>query len=112
MDRGLSSQTTVHLRLQVQVRMKSAGALSLLTEKQLSSGGRPLVARLSAEEPETAADFVLANDGGGVAVADAVLVGEPVGALVATQEGGTGFQVGEPLGQLSSRYERDACDEA
>src|ERR1700726_2185099 len=112
MDQGLSSQMTVHLRLQVQVRMKSAGALSLLTESGYLLGGDPWLPRLSAEEPETAADFVLANDGGRVAVADAVLVGQPVGALVATQEGGAGFQVGEPLGQLSSRYERDACYEA
>ena len=85
MDQGLSSQTTVHLRLQVQVRMKSAGALSLLKESSYLLGGDPWYpARLSAEEPETAADFVLANDGVGVAVADPVLVGEPVGALVAT----------------------------
>jgi hypothetical protein len=69
---------TVHLRLQVQLRMKVRSRLSMN-------------AFLSAEEPETAADFVLANDGRGVAVADAMLVGEPVRALIATQEGGPGF---------------------
>ena len=41
MDQGLSSQMTVHLRLQVQVRMKSAGALSLLTESGYLLGGDP-----------------------------------------------------------------------
>ena len=41
MDQGLSSQMTVHLRLQVQVRMKSAGALSLLTESSYLLGGDP-----------------------------------------------------------------------
>src|SRR5580692_12556282 len=67
---------------------------------------------LSAEEPETTAYFVLGDDRGRVAVADAVLVGEPVGALVATGDGGAGFQVNEPLGQLTSRYGRDASDKA
>jgi hypothetical protein len=67
---------------------------------------------LSAEEPEAAADFVLADDGLGVAVADAVLVGEPVGALVTAEDGRTGFQVAEPLRQLAPGYERNACYEA
>src|SRR6185437_10129501 len=67
---------------------------------------------LSGGEPEAAAYFVLADDRGGVAVADAVLVGEPVGALVTAKEGGPGFQVGEPLRQLAPRNERDASDEA
>src|SRR5690242_2764034 len=71
-----------------------------------------LVLALSAEEPETAADFVLADDGSGIAVADAVLVGEPVGALVAAEEGGSGFQVAEPLGQLAPGYAGDARYEA
>src|SRR6185312_16105003 len=80
--------------------------------KGLSSWGRTLVPALSAEEPETAADFVLADDGRGVAVADAVLVGEPVGSFVAAEEGGPRFQVAEPLGQFASGYARDARDEA
>jgi hypothetical protein len=45
MDQGLSIRTTVHLRLQVQMQMKSTGVLSTLTEKQLSSifpGGNPV----------------------------------------------------------------------
>src|SRR5690348_14235081 len=74
--------------------------------------GRTLVPALSAEEPETAADFVLADDGRGVAVADAVFVGEPVGAFVAAEEGGPGFQVDEPLRQFAPGHARDARDEA
>jgi hypothetical protein len=86
----------VHLRLQVQLQMDSTLALSKLAEWRLSSGGSPRTVALSAEEPETATYFVLAHDRGGVAIADAVLVGEPVSALVAAK-GGTGFEVGEPL---------------
>jgi hypothetical protein len=68
----------------------------MLAERQFSSGGDRRTS-LSAEEPKTAADFVLADDGVGVAVADAVLIGEPVSTLVAAEEGGPGFHVGEPL---------------
>jgi hypothetical protein len=68
--------------------------------------------KLGSEEPEMTTDFVLADDGDGVAVADAVLVGEPVGPLFAAEEGGAGFEVAEPLGQLAPRDERDAGDEA
>ena len=117
---------TVHLPLQVQLQMngqgnafEDPGRLSKTTEgfrKTVKEGclprGRPCVLALSAKEPETAADFVLANDGRGVAVADAMFVGEPVGALIAAEEGGARFQVGKPLGQLSTGYERDAGDEA
>src|SRR5580692_10347681 len=101
MDQGLRGRATVHLRLQVQLQMKAQLHFLLTWEMALS-----------AEEPETTAYFVLGDDRGRVAVADAVLVGEPVGALVATGDGGAGFQVNEPLGQLTSRYERDASDEA
>src|SRR5579863_9222411 len=69
-------------------------------------------AQLGAEEPEFAADFVLVDDRGRVAVADAVLVGEPVGALFTAEEGGAGFEVGEPLGQLAPRLGGDTGDEA
>src|ERR1700742_5231192 len=92
--------------------MKCSDALSVCRERQLSFGRRTLVAALSAEEPKTAAYFVLADDGRGVAVADAVLVGEPVGAFVAAEEGGARFQVAEPLGQLTTGLHRDACEEA
>jgi len=46
---------------------------------------------LAPEEAEFAAEFVLVDDRGRVAVADAVLVGEPVGALFTAEEGGAGF---------------------
>jgi len=48
---------------------------------------------LDAKSPEVTLYFVLADDGHGVAVADAVLVGEPVRPLLAAQEGGTGLEV-------------------
>ena len=102
MDQGLSIRRTVHLRLQVQMQMKSTGAFYAY-EKQLSSRGATPYPRLSAEEPEAAADFVLANDGRGVAVADAVLVGKPVGALFTAQEGRTGFNTSEPLSKVTTR---------
>ena len=87
----------MHLRLQVHLQMKCSDALSVCRERRLSFGRRTLVAALSAEEPKTAANFVLADDGRGVAVTDAVLVGEPVRTLVMAEEGGAGFQVAEPL---------------
>ncbi len=102
---------TVHLRLQLQLQMNNRGSF-WKTVKDGYLPGRLSVLLLSAKEPETAAYFVLANDGGGVAVADAMFVGEPVGALIAAEEGRAGFEVAEPLGQLSTGYERDACDEA
>jgi len=106
---------TVHLRLQVQLQMNNQGQLFEHRERRVIFRGRPFapnVLALSAKEPETAAYFVLANDGRGIAVADAMFVGEPVGALIAAEEGGSRFQVGKPLGQFSTGYERDACDEA
>jgi hypothetical protein len=75
----------VHLRLQVQLQMNNRGPVYQDRKK------------LSAEEPETAANFVLADDGYRVAIADTVLVGEPVSTLVAAEEGGTALQVAEPL---------------
>src|SRR5690349_4995374 len=68
--------------------------------------------RLSVKEPETTANFVLANDGSRVTVADAMLVGEPVGPLIAAQERRTGLQVAEPLGQLAAGRAWDASYEA
>ena len=80
MDQGLSGRRTVHLRLQVQLQMNSAGdTFCAYGKADIFLGGDP-GRRLSAEEPESPADFILADDGGRVAVADAVLVGEPVGA--------------------------------
>src|SRR5579875_3538569 len=68
--------------------------------------------RLSAEHAEAALNLVLVDDGGGVPVADAVLIGQPVRALFAAQEGRPGFQVAEPFAEFAARYERDAGDEA
>ena len=53
---------------------------------------------LCAGEAEAAPEFVFVTDGGGVVVADAVLVGKPVRSLFAAQERGPGFEVGEPFG--------------
>jgi hypothetical protein len=72
----------------------------VITKRVILKAGKKILKtgeRLSAEEPKFAADLVLVNDGGRVAVADAVLVREPVGALV-TAEGGAGIEVAEPLG--------------
>src|ERR1700722_7251073 len=44
---------------------------------------------LDVKSPEVALYFVLSDDGDGVAIADAVLVGEPVRPFLAAQEGGT-----------------------
>ena len=92
----------MHLRLQVQLQMKCSGALSVLRKGGYLSGEDPRTT-LSAEDPKTAAYFVLADDGRGVAVTDAVLVGEPVGPLFPAEERGAGIQVAEPLGQLAAR---------
>ena len=81
----------MQLLLQVHLHMNNAGAP--FTKFLISA----FLGWLSAEKPKTATDFVLADDGRGVAVADAVLIGEPVGALVTTEEGRSGFQVTEPL---------------
>jgi hypothetical protein len=53
---------------------------------------------LPREEAQAAPDLVLVDDGGGVPVADAMLVSKPVRAFFTAQEGGSGLQVGEPLG--------------
>ena len=71
--------------------------------RQARSGARPEGRRteagaLSPEEAQAAPDLVLVDDGGGVPVADAMLVSKPVSAFFTTQEGGSGLQVGEPLG--------------
>jgi len=71
---------------------------SAVANEQSRARFSKIVKWLSAKEPEAAANFVLANDSRGVPVADAMLVGQPVSALVATQEGGARFQVAEPLG--------------
>src|ERR1700760_1269138 len=61
-------------------------------------------------EAETPLHLPLVHDGVGVAVRDAVLVGEPVGALFTAQEGRTGFHTSEPLSKVTTRdagYARD-----
>ena len=54
------------------------------------SAARP-VSTSVAVQPGTPAQLVLVHDGAGVAVSKPVLVGQPVRALFAAQEGGAGF---------------------
>src|SRR2546425_2440887 len=64
-----------------------------------------------AVEAGAPAQRVLVHDGAGVAVSKPVLVGQPVRALFAAQEGGAGFQACEPLREVSSGDGRDARDQ-
>ena len=52
---------------------------------------------LGAVQPAPALQLVLVHDRAGVAVRQTVLVGQPVGALVAPEERGAGFEPAEPL---------------
>lgn len=54
---------------------------------------------------------VLLDEGGRVAVRDAVLVSEPVDPLLAAQEGGTVVDGLEPLGESTSGDGGDARDQ-
>src|SRR5579859_1622935 len=74
------------------------------------SAARP-VSTSGAVETRTPAQLVLVHDGAGVAVTEPVLVGQPVRALFAAQEGWTRFQAGEPLREFSSGDGRDARDQ-
>src|SRR5215510_6226388 len=76
----------------------------------MKSAARP-VSMSEAVEPGPPAHLVLVHDGAGVAVGEPVLVGQPVRALLAAQEGGTGFQACEPLREFSSGDGRDARDQ-
>src|SRR5215471_14477754 len=64
-----------------------------------------------AVEPGPPAHLVLVHDGAGVAMGEPVLVGQPVRALIAAQEGGAGFEACEPLREFSSGDGRDARDQ-
>src|SRR5215470_13776074 len=64
-----------------------------------------------AVEPGPPAQLVLMHDGAGVAVGKPVLVGQPVRALLAAQEGRAGFEACEPLRESSSGDRRDARDQ-
>src|SRR5262245_65773670 len=77
----------------------------------MKSAARPM-SMSEAVEPGPPAHLVLVHDGAGVAVGEPVLVGQPVRALLAAQEGGTGFQACEPLREITSRDGRAARDQA
>src|SRR5215831_10885785 len=76
----------------------------------MKSAARP-VSMSEAVEPGPPAHLVLVHDGAGVAVGEPVLVGQPVRALLAAQEGGAGFQACEPLREFSPGDGRDARDQ-
>src|SRR5215469_12707625 len=67
---------------------------------------------LSPEKSEAALDLVLVDDRRGVAVADSVLVGEPVDPLFTAEKGRPRFHMPEPLSELTTCDEGDTCDEA
>src|SRR5215470_6554938 len=76
----------------------------------MKSAARP-VSISEAVEPGPPAQLVLVHDGAGVTVGEPVLVGQPVRALLAAQERGTGFEACEPLRECSSGDGRDARDQ-
>src|SRR5215471_9445426 len=62
-------------------------------------------------EPDAPLPLVLVHDGAGVAVREPVLVGQPVGAFLTSEERRARFQALEPLNQVASGYGRDARDQ-
>src|SRR5690348_6318771 len=64
-----------------------------------------------AVEAGTPAHLVLVHDGGGIPMSKPVLIRKPVRALLAAQEGWTGFQAREPLREGSSGDGQDARDQ-
>src|SRR5579862_9271353 len=66
---------------------------------------------LGAVQPAPALQLVLVHDRAGVAVRQTVLVGQPVGALVAPEERGAGFEPAEPLSEVLPRDHWDAGDQ-
>jgi len=62
-------------------------------------------------EAQPAAHLVFVHDRVGVAVRDAGVIGQPVGALVAAQERGAGFESVEPLSEVAPGHDRDARNE-
>src|SRR5262245_22751300 len=62
-------------------------------------------------EPDAPLPLILVHDGAGVAVREPVLVGQPVSALLTSEERRSRFQAPEPLNQVASGYGRDARDQ-
>src|SRR5262249_44472124 len=62
-------------------------------------------------EPDAPLPLVLVHDGARVAVGKPVLVGQPVGAFLTSEERWSRFQALEPLNQVASGYGRDARDQ-
>jgi hypothetical protein len=67
---------------------------------------------LGSVEAQAPSEFVLVHDRVGVAVRDAGVVGQPVRAFVAAQERRARFEAVEPLSEVTSGNDRDACNEA
>jgi hypothetical protein len=63
-------------------------------------------------EAQAPSKLVLVHDRVGVAVRDAGVVGQPVRAFVAAQERRARFKAVEPLSEVTSGNDRDACNEA
>src|SRR5436190_10003915 len=62
-------------------------------------------------EADAALPLVLVHDGTRVAVRETVLVRQPVGAFLTSEERWSRFQALEPLDQVTSGYGRDARDQ-
>lgn len=66
---------------------------------------------LAPAAPEPALHLVLVHDGAGVAMGQAMLVGQPVGTFLAAGERGSGLKSMEPLSEFTSSDGWDAGDE-
>ena len=66
---------------------------------------------LAAAAPEPALYLVLVHDGPGVAVGQAMLVGQPVSTFLAAGERRSGLKSMEPLSEFASCDDRDAGNE-
>jgi len=84
----------------------------------LSGTTRPARARrayrdepLGSVEAQAPSELVLVHDRVGVAVRDAGVVRQPVCAFVAAQERRARFKAVEPLSEVTSGNDRDACNE-
>src|SRR5580700_12250831 len=64
-----------------------------------------------AEQPASALHLVLVHDRAGIAMRQAMLVGEPVGTFVTAQERGARLEAPEPLSEVTSGDRRDAGDQ-
>jgi hypothetical protein len=84
-----------------------------------SAGGGPRLSSRQAirDEPSSSveaqapAHLVFVHDRVGVAMRDAGVIRQPVGALVAAQERGAGFKPVEPLSEVTSGNDRDTRNE-